>query len=244
MQGVSVIINFDFPFNVIANICGVLGWSVISYFVYRTYKKQMVKPKVWKILFVLVVGLFSFTINWNMFDTMVKLPILPLGVWLLYFALKRKDKSWQTYRSFAWLGFFTNFIFLLSTLTAIPFHHMIYPENNPSTYISTIENASINLIHPSAKDRSLNKEKLLEQLHTMRQETIFNDKWYEETYMNDESNLRNERFPYQLIGSLPKWGSGFHTIIYIEDDGKGILLSTQKKQLYFRSEDSMIERGE
>ena len=118
---------------------------------------------------------------------------------------------------------------------------MVYPKDEPSTYISNVENASILNIHPSAKDRSLNKESLLNQLDTMRQETIFSDQWYEDTYMNTESNKRNERFPYQLIGTSSKWGSGLETIIYIEDDGKGILLSTPQEQLYFRSEDSLIE---
>ena len=102
-------------------------------------------------------------------------------------------------------------------------------------------NASILNIHPSAKNQSLNKESLLKQLHTMRQEMIYSDQWYEDTYMKTESNKRGERFPYQLIGTSSKWGSGLHTIIFIEDDGKGILLSTPKKQLYFRSEDSLIE---
>ena len=187
------------------------------------------------------VGLFSFSFKWNMFDTMVKFPILPLGVWILYFILKGREERWQTYRSFAWLGFWANFIFLASTLIAIPVHHVVYPKDEPSTYISKVGNASILNIHPSAKDRLLNEESLLNQLDTMSQETIFSDQWYEDTYMNPESNKRNERFPYQLIGASSKWGSGLDTIIYIEDDGKGILLSTPKEQLYFRSENSIIE---
>ena len=79
------------------------------------------------------------------------------------FVLKGKDERWQTYRSFAWLGFCANFLFLASTLIAIPFHHVIYPKDEPSTYISNVENASILNIHPSAKDLSLNKESLLNQ---------------------------------------------------------------------------------
>ena len=227
--------------NIVFLVTGILAWGSIVFLAYRVYKNQTVKPKVWKILLVMFVGLFSFSINWNMFDTMLKFPILPLGVWILYFILKGREERWQTYRSFAWLGFWANFIFLASTLIAIPFHHMIYPKNEPSTYISNVDNASILTIHPSAKDWSLNKESLLNQLHTMSQETIFSDQWYEDTYMNTESNKRNERFPYQLIGTSSKWGSGLETIIYIEDDGKGILLSTPQEQLYFRSEDSLIE---
>ncbi|HHW36271.1 MAG TPA: hypothetical protein GXX18_03115 [Bacillales bacterium] len=234
-------INFGFTFNAIAILTGIFAWGVIAFFTYRIYKKQIEKPKIWKIIIVIFVGIFSFSINWNMFDTMLKFPILPLGVWILYFVLKGKDERWQTYRSFAWLGFWANFLFLASTLFAIPIHQAVYPKDEPTTYISNIENASIINIHPSAKEQSLNKESLLKQLQTMKQETIYSDQWYEDTYMNAESNKRSERFPYQLIGTSSKWGSGLHTIIFIEDDGKGILLSTPKKQLYFRSEDSLIE---
>jgi hypothetical protein len=246
VEGVGMIINFDFDFtfNAIAILTGILAWSVIVLYAYRILKKQTVKPNVWKILIVLFIGLFSISINWSMFDTVIKIPILPLGVWILYFVVKGKSERWQTYRAFAWLGFFSNFIFLASTLLSIPIHHAIYPENEPSTYISTVENASIIPIHPSAKDRTLNKEKLLEQLQTMKKEQIYSNQWYEELYMSADSTNRHERFPYQLIGTFSKWGSGFHSVIYIEEDGKGILLSTQKKQLYFRSEESMIEGSE
>ncbi|MGG1662485.1 hypothetical protein [Brevibacillus sp. NRS-1366] len=231
-------------YNAIEALSVILGWVVIVFFAYRIYQKHIVKPKVWKIPLIILAGLFSFSINWNMFDTIFKLPILPLGVWILYFVFKGKDERWQTYRSFAWLGFGANFIFFASTLITIPLHHVIYPKDELSVYISNVENASIINIHPSAKDRSLNKDSLLKQLDTLRQEAIYSDQWYKETYINTESNKRNERFPYQLIGTSSKWGSGLHTLIYIEDDGKGILLSTPKKQLYFRSNDSLIEGGE
>jgi len=214
------------------------------FFAYRIYQKQIVKPKVWKIPLIILVGLFSFSINLSMFDMIFKLPILPLGVWILYFVLKGKYERWQTCRSFAWLGFGANFIFFALTLITIPVHHVIYPKDELPVYISNIENASIINIHPSAKDRSLNKDSLLKQLNTMSQEAIYSDQWYQETYINTESNKRNERFPYQVTGTSSRWGSGLQTLIYIEEDGKGILLSTPKKQLYFRSKDSLIEGGE
>lgn len=233
-------------YNAIEALTGILGWIVFVFFAIKIYQKQLVKPKVWKIVLILFVGLFSFSIHLNMFDTIVKLPILPLGVWILYFVLKGKEKGerWNTYRSFAWLGFGANFIFLASALLSIPVHQAIYPKDELSVYISNAANASIINSHPSAKDRSLNKDSLLKQLDTMRQETIYSEQWYEETYMNRESNIRNERFPYQLIGTSSKWGSGLHALIYVEGDGKGVLLSTPKKQLYFRSKDSLLEEGE
>ena len=78
-------IDFNFIINAIAIVTGVLAWGFIIFLVYRVYKKQTVRPKVWKILIIMFVGLFSFSIKWNMFDTMLKFPILPLGVWILYF---------------------------------------------------------------------------------------------------------------------------------------------------------------
>lgn len=231
-------------YNIIEILTAILGWLVIVFFAYRIYQKQIVKPKVWKIPLIILVGLFSFSINLSMFDMIFKLPILPLGVWILYFVFKGKDERWQTCRSFAWLGFGANFIFFASTLITIPVHHVIYPKDELSVYISNVENASIINIHPSAKDRSLNIASLLKQLDTMRPEAIYSNQWYRETYIDIESNKRNERFPYQVIGTSSKWGSGLQTLIYIEDDGKGILLSTPKKQLYFRSKDSLIEGGE
>ena len=75
----------------------------------------------------------------------------------------------------------------------------------------------------------------------MRQETIFNNQWYEDTYMNTDTNHSKERFPYQLMGISSKWGSGMDTIIYMEEDGKGILISTPQRQLYFRCDESFVE---
>lgn len=231
-------------YNIIEILNVMLGLVVITFFSYKIYHKQIVKPKVWKIPLIILFGLFSFSIHLRMFDMIFKLPILPLGVWILYFACKGKDERWQTCRAFAWLGFGANFIFFATTLITIPVHHVIYPKDELSVYISNVENASILNIHPSAKDRSLNKESLQKQLDTMTQEVIYSDQWYQETYFSAESNKRNERFPYQIVGTSSKWGSGLHTLIYMEDDGKGILLSTPQKQLYFRSKDSLIKGGE
>jgi hypothetical protein len=227
--------------NVIEILTGILSWSALGIIAYLVYKKQSKKPKVWIVLIMMFVGIFSFSINWNMFDTMVKFPILPLGVWILYWFFRGKKEQWQIYRSFAWLGFLANFIFLVFTFISIPVHHSIYPKNDPSTYISNVKNASIIPIHPSAMNRSLNKENLRKQLHLLRQETFNSEQWYSEPYLDKKS--KNEQFPYQLTGTASKWGSGLETIVYIENDGKGILVSTPKKQLYFRFQDSIIEGG-
>jgi len=119
-------------YSIIEIVSVILGWLVIVFFAYRIYQKQIVKPKVWKIPLITLVGLLSFSIDLSMFDMIFKLPILPLGVWILYFVFKGKAEKWQTYRSFAWLGFGANFIFFALTLLTIPVHHVIYPKDELS----------------------------------------------------------------------------------------------------------------
>jgi hypothetical protein len=236
-------IHYDFSFNLITIVTVFLAWCVIGIITYRINKKQAVKPKVWKVFVSILVGIFSFSIDMNWFETLVKISILPLGVWILYWLLKGKEGRWQTYRPFSWLGFFANYIFLAATLIAIPTHHWVYPENELSTYISNTENASIINTHSSALDRSLNEESLQKQIHNMKHEAIYSEEWFQQTYMEADIKKINERFPYQLTGISSKWGSGLETIIYVEADGKGILVTTPKKQFYFRSVESLLKGG-
>ncbi|MGM0845110.1 MAG: hypothetical protein ACQEUT_09045 [Bacillota bacterium] len=231
---------WDISFNIIGFVIGFLVWGTIGYIAYSIYRKQEAKPRVWKIAVVIVAGLFSFSINWPMFDTVISLSILPLGVWVLYGLLKRKEGRWETYRRFAWLGFWANFIFLISTFISMPIHNAFYPEK-PSTYISNVRDAYLIPIHPSAKDRSLNKEVIMSQQANFERDRIMSGQWYEQTYMNTDFNKRNERFPYLLMDVRPKWGSGIKSMIYIENDGKGILISTADKQFYFRAQTSIFK---
>lgn len=231
----------NFQIDIIGITMSILAWCLIGYFVYRIRKKQSERIPVWKIVIVVLVGLLSFSFNLDVFDTPIRLSILPLGVWIMYL-FKGNIERWQKYRLFAWLGFWANFLFLLFAFIAIPIHHGFYPKNEPATYIGNIEKASIINIHPSGEELALSKENLLNHLTQLKQDTVYSEEWYEDTYMNKESNEGKERFPYQLMGISAKWGSGLHPIIYIEEDGKGILITTSREQLYFRSEVSMLLR--
>lgn len=213
-----------------------IGWGTIIFFTYRIYKKQEENPKLWKIILVLFIGLFTFSFNMNLFETFMKIPLLPLGAWILYFILRSKEGRWERYRHYAWLGFLTNFLFVILTLASVGLQHVIYPPSNIETYISNVESAEIINTHPAAKDVALQKGVLMKQLSTMKQTEFFSDQWYEETYMYGEPNTRKERFPYQVIGVQGRWGSNIPTAIFIEEDGKGLLISTPKKQYYFRSD--------
>ncbi|MDP5276260.1 hypothetical protein [Chengkuizengella axinellae] len=225
--------------NLISLLTTSIGWSMIAFLVFRTYKKSQHKPKVWKVIVITYVGLFSLSIDWIITDSLLKIPLLPLGVWVLYLIFKRKQTSWQTYRSFAWIGFLSNFVFILCTLIYIPIYQTLYPTNDISTFVSNIDHAEIIHSHPSAENVSLNKDKLLEQLDAIKQVNIDSAQWYEDVILLK----KEERFPYLLIETLPKWGSGSHAVIYIENDGKGLILQTENKQFYFRSEHSFLKEG-
>jgi hypothetical protein len=223
---------------------GLLTWGIVILLAIRIYKKQLIKPKVWKIVVALFAGLFSFSIDFNQNGSIIKVPILPLGVWILYMLLNKKEGRWQKYRTYAWLGFSTNFIILATSLLTIPFDNVIYPKNELSTYISNVENASIINIHPSAKKVSLDKSSLQEQLKLMK-EKVYSAEWYEATEpVPDSTGPIKERYPYLLVGTTTKWGSDLNSIIYIEEDGKGLIITTSKKQLYFRSKTSFLKGGE
>lgn len=233
--------NFLESINIIELIATILAWIVIGWLTNFVYTKQEVKPTFWKVLLILFIGFFTFAINWQMFNSYIKIPILPLGVWILYAVFKNKSEKWNLYRPFAWLGFFANLIFLIALLLAIPFNHLIYSESEFETYISNIEKAKLVNIHPFAKDSSLDKEMLIKQTPFLSEELIQSHEWYNDTEMNKHSKKVVERFPYQLIGFSGKWGSDLKTVVYLEKDGKGILISTKNKQLYFRSEYSLIK---
>ena len=59
----------------------ILAWCVIAFIAYSLYNRQSDKPEIWKVLVVILVGLFSFSFNTEMFGTVIKISILPLGVW-------------------------------------------------------------------------------------------------------------------------------------------------------------------
>ncbi|WP_273123653.1 hypothetical protein [Bacillus weihaiensis] len=226
-----------FSFQLIPMLTTLFIWGVVVYLAYRVYRKQQEKAKVWKVAISVFIGLFSFSINLEA----VSFAVLPLGVWVLYFFLRGQEGRWERYRRFAWLGFWSNYLFLAAGLTTLPIEQVVYPEDKAETYLSTVENATIISIHPSAKDLELEKERLLEQLPSMEQQKIYSEQWYNDTYVDNDEQKMNERFPYQLVGTSSRWGSGVDTMIFIEENGKGLLISTSKKQVYFQFNESVLK---
>lgn len=232
-------INFDLSADIISLLISSLVWVLIIVLIYREYRKKTEKLKVWKVIIIMFVGMCTFTFNWSIFGTTVKVPLLPLGVWILFGYFNKKKDQWASYRSFGWIGFFSNFIFLIAALVSPLFHNFIYPKDILSTYISKIEIATLIKLHPSGILQTVKVDLLKRQIESMKKEKIFSEKWYYDTYQVEPPH--KERFPYLLVGAEPKWGSGIQTLIYIEQDGKGILIDSPQKQIYFRSKEAFLE---
>ncbi|AZB41762.1 hypothetical protein CEF21_05290 [Bacillus sp. FJAT-42376] len=243
-QVFNLMAQIDFPRDPISIGASVIALGVIAFLVFRVYRKQEVKPKGWKILIVLIIGLISFSTDFVLFGEEYKLPIIPIGVGVLYWMFHKTGETWKIYRPYTWLGFAAAFLFLIADLISLPVHRLVYPENQPSTYLANVEKAYVIPIHPSAAEPGLNKESFIKQLPLWKQDDSQSEEWYYETVRNAaEGKGISERFPYMLAGTVPKWGSWIDSVLYVERDGKGILITTSKKQLYFRSGESVFREA-
>ncbi|MGN1402368.1 MAG: hypothetical protein ACI4XL_12800 [Bacillus sp. (in: firmicutes)] len=220
----------------------VLGVIILGFIAFRIYRYQEEKPAVWRIIAVVLIGLFSFSIQIPFFGQMLKVAVLPLGVWILLSFLRRHSDRWQVYRRFAWLGFLGNYLFLGLSMLAMLFYALIYDKDDPSTYIADAENASLVITHPSAGNYSLDTAVLTEQIPNMKQAGSDAALWYEEAVIDTAES--KEQFPYLITGLKPKWGSGVHASIFVEEDGKGLLITTSSEQIHLRSEVSLLKGGE
>ncbi|MGP4073646.1 hypothetical protein ACTWQB_13945 [Piscibacillus sp. B03] len=135
------------------------------------------------------------------------------------------------------------FVFLIANIIAVPIQNLVYPKGQLNTYISDVEDASIILTHPSGEEVGLDTQVFEGALDGMKRKSFNSIEWYN-SISSFEGEEQDELFSYVLNGTSSKWGSGVDGIIYIESDGKGLLVTTQQgEQHYFRSDDSLIEEG-
>ncbi|AYV66701.1 hypothetical protein C2I06_07340 [Niallia circulans] len=246
---------FDYwiPNALSTSIMTIIGWGILIGAVCYLYRKQTEKPVIWKMVIIIYIGLFCFNFSFIVSETPVKIAILPLGVWILILVFGKRKERWKVYRPFAWLGFFGNYIFLITTLLSSLVQSLLYPTDKVETFLAELNNPGILLIHPSGKQADLNKELFIESLSSWGIGKMDTQQWYYESFpeikeeeLEEEGQMPHqtmERFPYILIGATPKWGIGYESTIYMERDGKGLLISTEKGQYYFRSSESVLKGG-
>ncbi len=224
--------------NIVTTVATVLNYGIIVFLIVSVYRKQLEKAKHWKIAIAYIVGVFSFSITIAYLNEPLRISILPLGIWILYAILIRRN-SWEKYRKYAWIGFGSNFIFLISTFITIPIHHWVFPQNEINTYIADVSEAYVLAIHPTAGSREMLQPDALHHIQLAKETQINSAEWHYDTAMV-EPKERQEKFPYILLDAQPKWGSGYKPIIYIEQDGRGILITAEEKQFYFRTSQGIL----
>lgn len=227
-----------FQGNILAALFTLIVWVLIIYLILRIYKKEQQKVQIWKIIIVYYVGAFTLSLPLHLFGASIQLAILPLGAWLAYGILKNRG-SWQKYRKYVWLGFVSTYFYVIAFFIEHPLHMLLYKQHELTTYVSDVSEAHIYVTHPFGNEEVALIQSADEVLQSFAEENIYSDAWYEEMYLNGNEQ-RKERFPYVLYQTKSKWGSGYKPIVYIEQDGKGILVTLQNEQYYFRLQQSIL----
>ena len=212
-------------------------WLLIFVIGFKLYKKQEIKPIIWKAVIVYFVGKFAITFNYPLEQKAIHFALIPLGVIAIYLFFSKRP-NFNTYLKFAWFGFFSNYLFLVGTLLIMPFNSFLYDKNDIHTYIAHSENIEILSIHPSANDNIAVRASILEQVKAAKEQPV-NIDWYYESVGDDRVEV--ERFPYILANIAPKWGSQAKATIYVEKDGKGLLIASPTKHLYYRLDESILQ---
>ncbi|WP_088042399.1 hypothetical protein [Bacillus sp. EAC] len=223
-------------------IVSILNFMLIGFVFYRVYKEKEIKPKLWKALGVMYIGAFAFTFNFNFYQNIIQFPILPIGVWIIYwFSRRRKSERWTIYRGFAWKGFLLRFVFIITNFLIQPINSLMYPKDEIQTFIADIHEPSVLTTNIKFSDVSLISNKMLTSKNLFKANNINSEAWYyESSHYEEKKPTPPERFPYLLLGTKPKFGSGLDSMIYIEKDGKGIFITTNGRHYYFRSEAKII----
>ncbi|MGP4040531.1 hypothetical protein ACTWP4_11660 [Gracilibacillus sp. D59] len=213
-------------------------WLVIVLGAIYFYRKKDEKMAIWKVAILIFVGMFTFDIHWNM-ENEWKIPILPLGVWIIYFFMRKDAERWQRARTYAWWGFLSSYLLIFSGLIAILLQSIIYPEDEVETFLANVENVEVITIHPSGENISLDPETFSEALKTATREDLDLGQWRDEDIQVEQEHA--EEFPYMLEGIKSKWGSGYITTIFLDRDGHGLIVSTPEQQYYFETERRLWE---
>lgn len=224
------------PDNVVEALCGLASWLLLIGIVIYYYRKDKApeRPILWKALVIAGICLFSFTLNIPIGEYIGKLALLPLGVWVVYGVTKHK--SWSRYRKYAWIGFWCNYVFLATGLAGHYVYEGVYPKDSIATYFANVTDARLAAIHPSAPEASLDAARLEQGLKTLKLEPEYDSiSWGYEA-----NDTEKERFPYVLLGTESGWGSAINPEVYVQWDGKGLLVVWNNRYLYYSAPASLL----
>ena len=188
----------------------------------------------WEIVLFLIVGIISFSIELEFFGTMYKFALLPLGAVLFYLFTRNKESAREKYKPFVWLGFVANYVFFITGILTIPVTNAIFPPNELSTYIKSLEQAQILTTHISAVQTLSLKDNATELLQEATLTTIEADQWYGEQLI-DQKLYSVEKFPYLLTDVTAPAGMKEEVFYFVEQEGKGLLIQTPASHYYFRT---------
>ncbi|QDP41988.1 hypothetical protein [Radiobacillus deserti] len=228
---------FDLEYSIPHISMYLLEFALVAFLFIRIYKKRKEATKIWVAILAVIVGLFVLSIDIPVQDVIIRLPILPLGAWILYF-LWRRSNRWETYRTFTWLGFLTSFISIAVMLGASFLHDLIYPKDSVSTYLANIESSKVIRLVDEAPPVTLQTSTLQKMLASLEMKEVDSITWYHKS-----TEGQQELFPYQLMQAQPRFGSNIETVIYVHKDGNGLLIQTEDHQYYFHSDQSFLEKG-
>ncbi|MFB7139954.1 hypothetical protein ACFCYN_09895 [Gottfriedia sp. NPDC056225] len=105
-------------YHLSSTIISLVNYLVFGYVIFWVYRTNVLKPKLWKALIAVLMGLFVFSINFNFDNYHIVIPILPVGLWILLWICKHNgnEERWAKYRRFAWAGFLIRYFFLITSL--------------------------------------------------------------------------------------------------------------------------------
>jgi len=233
------------PANLIDWITTIICWLLFIIIVFLLYRRNKEELSFWRGLIITFIGLFTFDFTISVSGERMLLPLLPLGVWILYGILRSRNNhmGWQRYRLFAWVGFMVSFLFFFTSLLGSFMHNQVYVKDELSTYLATLNNPELIETHPSAKEDTL-KNNIRSIIPSFNEREFNSIAWYNDTERGTDREDIQELFPYLLKGAQPQLGSGIKSMVYIKRDGKGVfVVSNNGEQHYFESNISLFKEG-
>lgn len=230
---------FTYHLNLTSSIFLIFIIMFVLWRIVRVHQAATEKQNIIKIVIIfLLSSVITGKITQHIYDIPFQIPILPIGVWLIYLAID-KQKNWPSYRWYAWLGFTLSVLLTISNIIAYPIQKALYPPNEITNFINELDSTTIFTTHLSGADHVILTTNALDIIQNATYEP--NDSWgYAEFYYRYDNPKAKERFPYLLQNTKSKFGSGYHPYIFIEQDGRGLLIIDKNVSNYFHLDESIL----